>query len=154
MSENQTIAKNKESIIVEYDLPDAPEKVWRALTEPKLLEAWLMQNDIRAEVGHQFNFHAQPVPGWDGTVYCEVLEAVPHQLLVYTWRGGSRKLDGYGHELNTIVTWKLTPGNNGGTLLYLEHSGFDPDSFAFKTMGQGWRGKLAERITQVLATTT
>jgi uncharacterized protein YndB with AHSA1/START domain len=65
--------------------------------------------------------------------------------------GGSQNLEGYGHELDTVVTWQLTPTPDGGTLLRLEHSGFDPDSFAFKAMGQGWRGKLAERITQALA---
>lgn len=147
MSENQA----KQSIIVDYDLPDAPEKVWRALTDPKLLEAWLMPNDIRAEVGHLFNFRTQPAPGWDGIVHCEVLEVVPQQLLVYAWRGGSKKLEGYGHELNTVVTWKLTPTSDGGTRLHLEHSGFDPASFAFKAMGEGWRGKIAERISKVLS---
>lgn len=150
MSENQA-AKAKQSIVVEYDLPDAPKKVWRALTEPKLLEAWLMSNDIRAEVGHRFQFKAQPVPGWDGTVHCEVLEVLPERRLVYSWRGGSQKLDGYGHELDTVVTWELTATANGGTHLRLEHSGFDPDSYAFKMMGQGWRGKVAERIGQALA---
>lgn len=150
MSENQAV-KAKQSIVVEYDLPDAPKKVWRALTEPKLLEAWLMSNDIRAEVGHRFQFKAQPVPGWDGTVHCEILEVLPERRLVYSWRGGSQKLDGYGHELDTVVTWDLTPTANGGTHLRLEHSGFDPDSYAFKMMGQGWRGKVAERIGQALA---
>jgi uncharacterized protein YndB with AHSA1/START domain len=150
MSENQA-AKAKQSILVEYDLPEAPKKVWRALTDPKLLEAWLMPNDIQPVVGHRFNFRAQPVPGWDGTVYCEILDVVPEKRLVYSWRGGSQKLDGYGHELDTVVTWELTPTAGGGTHLRLEHSGFDPDSFAFKMMGQGWRGKVAERITQALS---
>jgi uncharacterized protein YndB with AHSA1/START domain len=150
MSENQT-AREKQSIIVEYELAESPKKVWRALTEPKLLEAWLMPNDIRAEVGHRFNFRAQPVPGWDGTVYCEVLEAVLERRFVYTWRGGAKKVEGYGHELDTVVTWELTPLANGRTRLRLEHSGFDPDSFAFKAMGQGWRGKVAERISLVLS---
>ncbi|HEY2646107.1 MAG TPA: SRPBCC domain-containing protein [Candidatus Acidoferrales bacterium] len=66
-------------------------------------------------------------------------------------RGGSKKLDGYGHELDTVVTWGLTPTADGGTRLHLEHSGFDPQSFAFKAMGQGWRGKVAEKITLVLS---
>jgi uncharacterized protein YndB with AHSA1/START domain len=150
MSDSQP-ARKKQSIIVNYELPDAPKKVWRALTDPKLLEAWLMPNDIRAEVGHRFNFRAQPVPGWDGTVQCEILEVVPEKKLVYAWRGGSQKLEGYGHELDTVVTWKLFPTEDGGTRLQLEHSGFDPDSFAFKAMGQGWRGKIAERISQAIS---
>jgi uncharacterized protein YndB with AHSA1/START domain len=150
MNENQS-GKEKQSIIVDYHLPDPPEKVWRALTDPRLLESWLMPNDICAEVGRQFTFRAQPMPGWDGIVHCEILEANPRKRLVYSWRGGSKRLDGYGHEIDTVVTWELTPAADGGTLLHLEHSGFDPESYAFKVMGQGWRGKIAERIAQVLA---
>lgn len=152
MSENQA-AKQKESIIVEYELPEPPEKVWRALTDPALLEKWLMPNDIRPVVGHRFNFRAQPVAGWDGTVHCEVLEVVQERRLVYTWRGGAPKVDGYGHEVDTVVTWELSPAADGGTHLRLKHSGFDPDSFAFKAMGQGWRSKIAERIAQILSAT-
>jgi uncharacterized protein YndB with AHSA1/START domain len=150
MNEQQAV-KEKQSIVVEYKLPQAPEKVWRALTEPALLAAWLMPNDIRAEVGHRFNFRTQPTPGWDGTVYCEILEVVPQRRLVYSWRGGAKKLQGYGHEVDTVVTWTLAPAANGGTNLKLVHAGFDPDGFAFKVMGDGWRGKIAERIAQVLA---
>jgi uncharacterized protein YndB with AHSA1/START domain len=141
-----------QSIVVDYDLPEPPAKVWRALTEPALLEAWLMPNNIRAEAGHQFTFQAPPMPGWDGVVDCEVLEVVPEQRLVYSWRGGSIKLDGYGREVDTVVTWELSPKPDGGTSLRLEHSGFDPESFAFKALNQGWRGKIAARIALVLST--
>jgi uncharacterized protein YndB with AHSA1/START domain len=154
MSESRDSAKRTESIVVENDLPDPPERVWRALTEPALLEVWLMPNNIRAEVGAQFQFKTAPTPGWSGVVECEVLEVVPQQLLVYTWRGGSKLEEGYGHEVETVLTWKLTPLENGGTRLYMEHAGFDPDSFAFKVMGQGWRGKIVEKIRQVLAAQT
>jgi uncharacterized protein YndB with AHSA1/START domain len=151
MSEERKAAKRTESIIVENDLPDAPERVWRALTDPALLEAWLMPNNIRAEVGARFQFRAAPGPGWSGVVECEVLEVVTHRLLVYRWQGGSKTAEGHGHELDTVVTWKLTPLANGGTRLYLEHAGFDPDSLAFQAMGQGWKRKVAEKIGQVLA---
>ena len=82
MTEPTAVAGEKQSILVDYDLPDTPENVWRALTDPRLLEAWLMPNDIQAEVGHQFTFRTQPVPGWDGIVHCEVLEVVPLKRLV------------------------------------------------------------------------
>jgi uncharacterized protein YndB with AHSA1/START domain len=123
-AENQSLLEN--------DLPDSAERVWRALTDARLLEEWLMPNNIRAEVGARFQFRSAPVPGWSGIVEYEVLEVVPHRLLVYPWRGGSRVTEGYGRQLDIVVTWKLTPLENGGTRLYLEHSGFDPDSFAFK----------------------
>jgi uncharacterized protein YndB with AHSA1/START domain len=153
MSDQQNTTRGTESIVVENDLPDPPERVWRALTDPALLEAWLMPNNIRAEVGIRFQFRTAPAPGWNGIVECEVLDVVPQRLLVYSWRGGSKATDGYAHELNTVVTWRLTPLENGGTRLSLEHSGFDPDSFAFKAMGQGWKRKVRERIHQVLKLT-
>jgi hypothetical protein len=51
-------------MIVDYDLPVTLERVWMALADPKLLERWLMPNSVQAEVGHQFTFRTQPVPGW------------------------------------------------------------------------------------------
>jgi uncharacterized protein YndB with AHSA1/START domain len=144
-------AKETQSIVVEYDLPYPPEKVWRALTEPQLLAAWLMQNDIKPQLGHRFTFRAAPVPGWDGVVHCEVLAVEPDRRLRYSWRGGSDKLEQYGARIDTVVTWMLTPNPSGGTHLRLDHDGFPLESFAFTKMNQGWRGKVAERITQVLA---
>jgi len=110
-----------------------------------------MPNNIRAEVGARFQFRTAPAPGWNGIVECEVLHAVPHRLLVYSWRGGSKATDGSGPPLDTVVTWKLTPLENGGTRLYFEHSGFDPESFAFQAMRQGWKRKVSEKIPQLLA---
>jgi uncharacterized protein YndB with AHSA1/START domain len=48
-----------EQIVVEYSFPQPPAHVWRALTEPELLAAWLMPNDIAPVVGHKFNFRTQ-----------------------------------------------------------------------------------------------
>ena len=67
--------KGPESIVVDYTLNEPPTEVWRALTEPKLLAQWLMENDIQPIVGHKFNFRAKPMGDWDGIVYCEILEA-------------------------------------------------------------------------------
>lgn len=143
--------RGNEQIAVEYSLPDPPAKVWRALTEPKLLAGWLMENDIAPVVGHKFNFHAPPMGDWNGIVDCEVLEVVPEHKLVYTWIGGSANNAKYGHRLDTTVTWTLEPTANNGTLLKLVHHGFHSDDFAFKMMGQGWRG-MGVGIQRVLAT--
>ncbi len=132
-----------QSIEVDYDLPQSADKVWRVLTEPELLSKWLMKTDIQATVGHKFTFHAQPIPGrWDGRVDCEVLAVEPKKLLRYSWKGG---------ELDTVVTWTLAPGGNGGTRLHLSHSGFtEKNRFAFENMSQGWRSHLADRIAALL----
>lgn len=143
-----------QSIVVDYELAAPPARVWRALTEPELLARWLMENDIAPVVGHEFTFRAQPAPGWDGIVHCEVLEVEVEKRLSYSWRGGSDELEGYGGRIDTVVTWTLEPTATGGTHLHLEHSGFLPhNAFAFDGLGKGWRGKVAERITQALAAT-
>lgn len=147
-----TTDDDTQSIIVEYELAHPPAKVWRALTDSKLVASWLMPNDLRPEIGHRFTFRAQPIPGWDGICHCEVLEAKPNERLSYTWRGGSDENPRYGSRLDTVVTWTLTPTSSGGTHLRLVHSGFRPsNAYAFDMMGKGWRGKIAERIAEVLA---
>jgi uncharacterized protein YndB with AHSA1/START domain len=149
-----TIAATEEQtqdILVEYDIAHPPSKVWRALTDAKLVAAWLMPNDLVPVVGHHFTFRAQPMPGWDGVCHCEVLEVKPEELLSYTWRGGVEEASKYGSRLDTVVTWTLTPTSSGGTLLRLVHSGFTPkNAYAFEAMSKGWRGKVGERIAEVI----
>jgi uncharacterized protein YndB with AHSA1/START domain len=134
-----------ERICVEYDLPHPPAKVWRALTEPKLVAAWLMANDIEPVVGHRFTFTAKPMGDWDGRVDCEILEADAPKKLRYSWRGGPAN-----SRLDSEVSWTLTPSEKG-TLLALVHSGFLPiHTFAFEAMSKGWRKMLEEGISNAI----
>jgi uncharacterized protein YndB with AHSA1/START domain len=107
-----------ETIIQDYDLDAPPHQVWRALTEPDLLAAWLGPNDIRAEVGRRFRVEA--APGTDAAVECEVLEVEPERTLTYSWREAR---DG-GAALDSEVTWIITPRFDGGTHLRLVQDGF------------------------------
>ena len=104
-----------------------------------------MPNDIAPVVGHRFNFRTQPMGDWNGVVDCEVLEVIPEKKLVYTWNGGSAKNDGYGHKLETTVTWTLEPQTSGATTLKLVHHGFHPDDFAYRVMGQGGGSRRRHR---------
>ena len=132
---------SKRAIIVDYRLSAPPRKVWRALTEPRLLEAWLMPNDITPEVGRRFTFRTMPAPGFDGVVACEVLTVEPNARLAYSWRGG---------PLETIVAWTLRPSLTGGTDLRLEHAGFAPEqSMTYDMLSEGWRKKAAELLERV-----
>ncbi len=140
------------SIVVDFDLPQPPARVWLALTRADLVEQWLMPNDLQAVVGHRFQFHTQPVADWDGTVNCEVLIVEPERRLAYSWRGGSSEVQGYGHRLDTLVTWTLTALATGGTHVHLEHAGFtSADSFAYENMGNGWRSNVARTLGTVVA---
>ena len=117
------------SVVVEREIPFAPEKIWRALTQPHLIEERLMKNDFKPVVNHRFNLSAD----W-GAVDCQVLAVEPHKTLSYTWAA-------YG--LESVVTWTLTP-RNSGTLLRMEQSGFRPDQQqAYQGAKHGWQRFLA-----------
>ena len=124
------------SVTVEREIPHPPEKIWRALTQPHLIEEWLMKNDFRPVVGHRFDLRAD----W-GSVGCQVLAVEPNKTLAYTWGA-------FG--LETVVTWTLTPTSTG-TRLRMEQSGFRPDQpQAYHGAQHGWQRFLAN-LDQVLA---
>ena len=112
------------AVVVERDLPFAPEKIWRALTQPHFIEEWLMKSDFQPTVGHRFDFRAD----W-GSVACEVRMLETNKTLSYTWGA-------YG--LESVVTWTLTPTATG-TLLRMEQAGFRPDQKqAYNGAKHGW----------------
>jgi uncharacterized protein YndB with AHSA1/START domain len=139
------------SIVVEDFLPHAPEVVWKTLTRAELISRWLMPNDFELAIGKRFTFQTKPMGGWDGVVHCEILEIVPRERLVYSWKGGSDDNAQYGSRLDTIVTWTLAPVD-GGTRLRLVHSGFRSpgNDFAFDAMSGGW-GRIMHSIAKVAA---
>jgi uncharacterized protein YndB with AHSA1/START domain len=126
------------SVVVEREVPYPPEKIWRALTQPQLLEEWLMKNDFKAVVGHRFNFRGD----W-GAVDCQVMAIEPYKTLSYTWGA-------YG--LGSVVTWTLTPTGTG-TQLRMEQSGFRTDQQqAYQGAKGGWPRFFAA-LEQVLTRT-
>jgi uncharacterized protein YndB with AHSA1/START domain len=124
------------TVTVERDFPHSPEKLWRALTQPHLIEAWLMENDFMPNVGHRFQLRMDPQPGWSGVIDCEVIEIDPNRTLSYAWSAMG---------VGTAVTFTLTPTATG-THLRVEQSGFRRDqaqAFAGATYGwQNFLGKL------------
>src|SRR5258707_14967077 len=103
-----TTATETRSVIVEREIPFPPEKIWRAITQPHLIEEWLMKNDFKPVVGHSFNLSAD----W-GAVDCQVQTVEPNKTLSSTCAA-------YG--LESLVTWTPTP-TGIGTHLRMEQSG-------------------------------
>jgi uncharacterized protein YndB with AHSA1/START domain len=136
-----TAPSQTESLSFEFDLPHAPEKVWRALTDPVLLAEWLLPVvDLQLEPGAAFTFKTQAYPGWDGTVQCRFVEIEVHRKLRYTWTVPF---------LDTVVTFTLTP-TASGTRLSLVQSGFASDQKReFGGARYGWK-MLGERLVDVL----
>src|SRR5271166_3785064 len=75
----------------------------------------------------------------------------PNRRLSYSWRGGSTQPRGYGADLDTVVTWTLTPSPSGGTPLKLDHDGFAPEQEpTFKILKQGWTTGVVPSLGRVL----
>lgn len=124
------------SIVVEREFPHPVEKIWRALTQPHLIEEWLMKTDFAAAVGNRFNLRAD----W-GVVECEVQAVEPHKTLTYTWDT---------KDLRSVITWTLTPTGTGAHLR-MRQSGFRPDQQPyFRGATAGWP-RFLENLDQVLA---
>ncbi|MCB9994618.1 MAG: SRPBCC domain-containing protein [Hyphomicrobiaceae bacterium] len=136
MSETRTVT-------VEREFAYPPEKLWRALTQPHLIEEWLMKNDFAPRVGHQFAFRAD----WGGVLGCEVLAVEPNRVLSYSWNFGS---DDPNFALESVVTFTLTPTAKG-TQLRMEQSGFRPEQRqAFGGAILGWQAFLV-KLDELLA---
>jgi uncharacterized protein YndB with AHSA1/START domain len=112
------------SVIIEREFGHAPEKIWRALTQPHLIAEWLMKNNFEPLIGHRFELLAS----W-GKVDCQVTEIEPTRKLAYSWEA---------QGLETIVTWTLTPSSSG-TVLRMEQVGFRPEQQqAYQGARFGW----------------
>ncbi len=131
-----------ESVTLDFDLHHAPEKVWRALTDPALLAEWLLPViGLELEPGAAFMFKTQPHPGWDGTVNCRFLEIEPQRTLSWRWSVP---------DIDTVVTFTLTP-TASGTRLSVVQSGFRPDQKQ-ASGGARWAWKMmGDKLVDLLA---
>jgi len=138
-----TAATETRSVVVEREFPHPPEKLWRALTQPHLIEEWLMKHNFKPVVGHSFNLRGK----WGGVLDCEVLAVQPHKTLSYTW---DFKHEDAAYNLRSVVTFTLTPTSTG-THLLVEQSGFGPDQKqAYGGAHAGWK-QFFTKLEQVLA---
>ena len=131
------------SVVVEREFAHAPEKLWRALTQPHLMQEWLMKNDFVPQVGHRFKLTGD----WGGVLDCEVLEIEPNRTLSYTW---DFVHEDAAYNLKSVVTFTLEPTATG-TRLRMEQAGFRPDQKqAFGGAHAGWK-RFLDKLDGVLA---
>jgi uncharacterized protein YndB with AHSA1/START domain len=124
------------TVTIEREIPFPPEKIWRALTEPHLIQEWLMKNDFALDVGRTFTLSGD----W-GSVDCEVLEIEPNRSLSYAWNAMG---------LESTVTFTLTKTDTG-TRLRMDQVGFRTDQEqAFRGAQYGWQKFLAN-LEQLLS---
>ncbi|ODT74582.1 MAG: polyketide cyclase [Pelagibacterium sp. SCN 64-44] len=128
------------TVVVERDFAHSPEKLWHALTQPHLIEDWLMQNDFAPKIGHRFQLKGE----WGGVLDCEVLEIAPNRQLAYSWNFAN---DDPAYALESVVTFTLNPSPQG-THLRVEQTGFRPDQKqAYGGAHAGWKQFLGNLDT-------
>ena len=102
----------KEKLILDVFYPHPPERVWKALTDSKVVAQWLMPNDFKPSLGFGFQLYGLRRNGIQ-TVKGVVLELDEAKRLSYSWDDGEDDAPG-------IVSWTLSPVD-GGTQVRLEH---------------------------------
>jgi uncharacterized protein YndB with AHSA1/START domain len=81
-------------VALEYELDDAPQKVWRAISVPELRESWLPDEAL---------------------VDREPSIAVPGEEARYRMRDSAPPF------LESVVTFRVAPNGTGGTILRIIH---------------------------------
>lgn len=124
-----------------------PETVWQALTEPDLLEQWLLRPaGFAAEVGTRFRFTSPHAAG--NEIVCEVLRARPYEQLTYTWL-----YPGAAYPASWTVDWTLRPQGHGTRLLFMQ-TGFDIEDRQQKMVRNAserrWKRLVLPRLGEVL----
>ena len=120
---------SSDSLVFECDFDEPPEKVWRALIEPQLLESWLATADrerieARGEAAETPD-RVDPGVGRVGSSDYEIVTAEPNHRVRYRWRDRENGVgDSDAREVHSVVTVELTPCPAGGTHLRLTHGEF------------------------------
>ena len=137
------VESHQGTILAAITVAAAPERVFRALTEPHELMRWWGSDALYRSTS--WTIDLRPGGKWwsegkgaDGRPYRvegTFVVVDPPRRLAYTWNhswptGGEAAPE-------TLVTWVLVP-SGAGTLVTLTHSGFVPKSDDVRNHGAGW----------------
>ncbi len=141
----------KPSLVLARSYPVAPEKVWRAWTDPQALKRWwgpggpqgvaLAQLDVR--VGGRFRIVFGGPAGRDHEVQGAYREVVPNRKLVFTWTWPNST-----PERESLVTIAFRALDGGTQLDFLHEQLFDET--VRDNHRRGWTESFA-KLEQYLA---
>jgi uncharacterized protein YndB with AHSA1/START domain len=97
------------TLVVEADLDAAPDRVWRALSDPTLSSQWLPNGKVGTKPGERFTLDDE-----GRRIDCEVLDAEPGHRLRLSWREADS-------AVSSQVTFVVSPGAAGGARLRIVH---------------------------------
>jgi uncharacterized protein YndB with AHSA1/START domain len=102
-------------IVLEVALPADPATAWRAITDPDEVVEWFAAVTPVDGIGSPYRIDFGDGSAIDGRV--RALER--GRRLSYTWRWAG---EDSGPE--TLVTWEVGPGDDGGSVVRLTHDGW------------------------------
>ena len=135
-------------IIVERTFNVPASKVWKAITDKDEMKAWYFDLvEFKAEEGFRFEFTGGPSPEKQYMHLCEVIEVIPMQKLVYSWR-----YEGYIGI--SYVSFELFETGEQ-TLLRLSHNGIesfpeDNPDLAVGNFVEGWNDIIHKNLKEYL----
>lgn len=137
---------NCDAVALEIEISAPPERVFRALSDPRELAVWWNEEGL-AE-GSRWEFDARVGGRWktsgtqkgmgDWETWGEIIEFDPPRVLAMTWHERLDKPRPFG---KTIVRYELEP-TASGTRVRLTHSGFAAYREAYEDYSKGWRPVL------------
>jgi len=145
--------KERPSLTLHRHYRVAPEKVWRAWTDPQALKLWFGPGEIVAvplveidlRVGGRFRVTMLADDGETHDVSGTYLEIVPNRKLVFSWAWRSTP------ERQSRVTVQIEPDGNGCELVLMHQQFFD--EAARDGHSHGWSGALV-KLEQWLGSAT
>ena len=160
MPQTTIVTPDPDAIISEIDIAASPERVFKALTDPKQLALWFTDDSdscpvktwqMDARKGGSYHYATEKgkvVVNGVSEFEChgEILEFDPPRLLVYTWIANWH-LD---KNRKTIVRWELEPKGTG-THVKITHSGLAEEKVAREDYRGGWPG-VVEKLRQFAET--
>ena len=140
--------KEQPSLSLTRIYPVAPEKVWRAWTDPDALRIWWNQADspgwigeLDVRAGGRYRVVMRNPEGVYHDVRGVYREVVPNRKLVFTWNLHEGRA-----ERESVVTVELRPVEAGTELQFKQEPSFD------ERARDGWRGAF-KRLGQLLQQT-
>ncbi len=120
-----------------YDIAATPAQVWRALTDPKIIEEWSGADAVfPLDTGGEYSL-------WDGSISGKILAVVPRKKLAQSW-----KPDNWERE-DSVVTFTLTPIGKG-TRVTLLHENIE--EWDYDGTSEGWNSYYLGAIKRLLDT--
>ena len=122
------------------------ERIWQALTDPKLTEQYWFGYRIASDwkIGSHYVVDKDGVPPFDKGI---VLECDPPRRLSYTWHPQYQNVL---HEPHSRVTFELVPFESEVQLTVI-HDEFEADSKVFESVSGGWP-KVLSSLKSLLET--